>query len=318
MFILAAIGLLFSACSAAAPVPAYVSAIANERPFPFVGIVLGDTRDKLWLEFWRDDAGAERKVLAKRVVEEQPDFIVNTGDIVHRGSSESAWEQFDEENSGVREHKIPYFPCLGNHEYWGDNDAALNNYFLRFPDILGQKWYSFACRNTLFIVLNSCYDELLQYEIAAQEKWLTQKLTAAQADASINFVVVVTHHPPYTNALVHGDATWLQERILPLLKLCRKVRLFVSGHNHSYEHFLVDNIHYIVTGGGGAPLFDVETEPQRQRHKDMFVASSAERRFHYCKLTFYPGYADFAMYMLDTGGKWSEKDRFRLDFIAAR
>jgi hypothetical protein len=32
-----------------------------------------------------------------------------------------------------------------------------------------------------------------------------------------------------------------------------------SGHDHNYQHNLVNGVHYLVSGGGGAPLYDIET-----------------------------------------------------------
>jgi hypothetical protein len=33
------------------------------------------------------------------------------------------------------------------------------------------------------------------------------------------------------------------------------------GHDHNYQHYLKNGIHYVITGGGGAPLYDVDTPP---------------------------------------------------------
>ena len=33
------------------------------------------------------------------------------------------------------------------------------------------------------------------------------------------------------------------------------------GHDHNYQHYLKDGVHYFITGGGGAPLYDVNTPP---------------------------------------------------------
>jgi len=30
----------------------------------------------------------------------------------------------------------------------------------------------------------------------------------------------------------------------------------------NYQHYFKNNIHYVITGGGGAPLYDVNTPPQ--------------------------------------------------------
>ena len=33
------------------------------------------------------------------------------------------------------------------------------------------------------------------------------------------------------------------------------------GHDHNYQHYLKNGVHYFITGGGGAPLYDVDTPP---------------------------------------------------------
>jgi hypothetical protein len=33
------------------------------------------------------------------------------------------------------------------------------------------------------------------------------------------------------------------------------------GHDHNYQHYLKNGVHYFTTGGGGAPLYDVDTPP---------------------------------------------------------
>ena len=35
----------------------------------------------------------------------------------------------------------------------------------------------------------------------------------------------------------------------------------LSGHDHNYQHYLKNGVHYIVSGGGGAPLYDVNRPP---------------------------------------------------------
>jgi hypothetical protein len=32
-----------------------------------------------------------------------------------------------------------------------------------------------------------------------------------------------------------------------------------QGHNHCYEHFLVEGVHYFTLGGGGAPLYGTDS-----------------------------------------------------------
>ena len=39
------------------------------------------------------------------------------------------------------------------------------------------------------------------------------------------------------------------------------------GHDHNYQHDLNNSIHYVTTGGGGAPLHDVNTPPKEITQK---------------------------------------------------
>ena len=34
------------------------------------------------------------------------------------------------------------------------------------------------------------------------------------------------------------------------------------GHDHNYQHYLKNGIHYVISGGGGAPLYDVAMPPK--------------------------------------------------------
>jgi hypothetical protein len=33
------------------------------------------------------------------------------------------------------------------------------------------------------------------------------------------------------------------------------------GHDHNYQHYLKNGVHYVTTGGGGAPLYNVNRPP---------------------------------------------------------
>jgi len=33
------------------------------------------------------------------------------------------------------------------------------------------------------------------------------------------------------------------------------------GHDHNYQHYLKNGVHYVITGVGGAPLYDVARPP---------------------------------------------------------
>jgi len=41
-----------------------------------------------------------------------------------------------------------------------------------------------------------------------------------------------------------------------------KVTAGLFGHDHNYQHYVKNGIHYFITGGGGAPLYDVDKPPE--------------------------------------------------------
>jgi 3',5'-cyclic AMP phosphodiesterase CpdA len=142
---------------------------------------------------------------------------------------------------------------LGNHEYAGSKRSALENYFAQFPNLRRQKWYSFNYGNSVFIILDSNFDELNKSEITTQLKWLERALAAGASDKSVEFEFVFMHHPPFTNSKQHAPDVELQKKVVSIIGRFKKVKFVFASHSHSYERFDIKGQNYIVTGGGGAP-----------------------------------------------------------------
>src|ERR1035438_3468802 len=51
---------------------------------------------------------------------------------------------------------------------------------------------------------------------------------------------------------LHG----FQQELTPMWEKYR-VTAGLFGHDHNYQHYLKNGVHYVVSGGGGAPLYDV-------------------------------------------------------------
>ena len=51
--------------------------------------------------------------------------------------------------------------------------------------------------------------------------------------------------------------------------MLREISFFAGffGHDRNYQHYLKNGIHYVTTGGGGAPLHDVKTPPKEITQK---------------------------------------------------
>src|SRR5208337_2916498 len=104
------------------------------------------------------------------------------------------WKIWDNETAVWRANRIPVYPAIGNHELRGDEKVALANYFERFPDLKGSRYYSVRAANTLLLVLDSSLDEVS----GPQGRWLAGKLDNIPAD--VDFVFLMFHHPPYTSS----------------------------------------------------------------------------------------------------------------------
>jgi 3',5'-cyclic AMP phosphodiesterase CpdA len=302
----ASAGFLALSCAAPeleAPLPSYDVRLAEGATGPF--IIFGDSRKTLAAEFWRKRYDRERLLVIEAIAAEKPAFVLNTGDLVGHGSDPDDWRSFHEENRPIFSRKIPYYAGLGNHEYYGDNERALANYFSFFPHLEGRKWYEIRFPPVLVVVLDSNFGDLLPGEAARQDEWLSRRLAAAEADPAIRHVLVTCHHPPYTNSAVHGDDRDVQERFVR--RLTPKVKAFISGHVHSYERFVRDGVQFVVSGGGGAPLTPVNVE--KPGYRDEF-RGPAYRRFHYLRFRADGGRLTCDVLMLESDGSWKRADGF--------
>jgi len=178
---------------------------------------------------------------------------MHTGDLVENGLDTSHWPIFfDIERELLR--KAVIFPALGNHE----RDAK--NYY-EYMD--AKPYYSFNWANAHFAVIDSDLGNVgtTQAEKDAfwqqQTRWLESDLDKAQKS---DFRFVFAHHPPMTAVKRRqGD----NQHMVGLEPMFKKYRVSAGffGHDHNYQHYLKDGIHYFVTGGGGAPLYDVDVPP---------------------------------------------------------
>jgi predicted MPP superfamily phosphohydrolase len=123
-------------------------------------VIVGDTQGTSHWEFWRERNDRERKLIVDEITRREPAFVVHLGDLTTRGSSEKHWQQFDDMHKEFRKKKIPYFPILGNHEFYGKDKKALHNYFERFPDLDKRRWYSFTWKNVGLILVDSNFSAL--------------------------------------------------------------------------------------------------------------------------------------------------------------
>lgn len=125
---------------------------------------------------------------------------------------------------------------------WGNHDVAGRD----TQEVLGAPAKYYSSRDALMhlIVLDSN-----RASSREQIAWLTSQLSGSDA----RWKVVVFHHPPFTVG-GHPPSEEVRRSWLPLFEEYG-VDLVLNGHNHGYEHHRSGGIDYVVTGGGGAPLY---------------------------------------------------------------
>jgi hypothetical protein len=213
-------------------------------PAQFQFVVYGDTRT-------RHDV--HRSVIAGVMKYAAPDFVMHTGDLVADGYDTSLWPIFfDAERELLK--KAAFYPALGNHE------RNARNYY---DYMNATAYYSFDWGSAHFTVINSDIGNAGATQAEkdlfwqGQTRWLERDLQGSQK-ADLRFVFA--HHPPMT-AVTRRQGDNPQMIALEPMFEKYKVTAGFFGHDHNYQHYLKNGIHYFITGGGGAPLYDVDTPP---------------------------------------------------------
>jgi len=222
----------------------FVTAPADTSHEPFTFLAYGDNRT--------DGPAHERVVQA--IAKESYDFLVNTGDFVNQGSDEDAWQSFfDIEEPILKDHCL--FACIGNHELHNDKAAV---HFERYlapveptaidpaPPIYG----SFRWGRARFFLLNA-FDE---WQEGRERVWLEAMLNRADKEEGVDLRIAVLHHGPYS-AGPHGDNKAFLAAHIDELLTAHHVDLVLAGHDHIYERGEAHGLKYVITGGGGAPLY---------------------------------------------------------------
>lgn len=292
-------------------VPSYNSPLGQQYELPVKFLVFGDSRRQVRVEFPENSVASRvRKVIRDKISSMDYSFILHTGDLVTIGSSSMLWREFDQEYSFLHEKSVPFYPVPGNHEYKYNAKSAMDNYFRRFRGLNRSKWYSFKTGPMAFVMLDSNLKKLSRDEQEKQQLWYLRTLSGLQKDKDIRAVSVVFHHTPMTNSTAHPDDTGARKLFLKPAARYDKVRLFFVGHVHSYERFLYNNIMVIVTGGGGAPLYNVV---EGLKHEDIAGWPENKRGHNFLQCVLDEGKVSCKVYGLE-GTVWNIVDEFEVIF----
>ncbi len=174
------------------------------------------------------------------------DLVCVTGDMVLRGADEADWQKFFA-ITGELLAQQPYLATIGNHDLgWSGTQLALPAAPADRP--ADTYWYSTDLADIHLVFLDSN-----AYEREEQEKWLDADLAAARV-RNVRAILAFTHAGPYARGIHRGNPI-ARDRYVPILAK-HHVDLLLAGHDHLYERGEAGGVRYVVTGGGGAGLYE--------------------------------------------------------------
>jgi len=213
----------------------------------------------------------QQRQLASRMAADTFDLALHAGDIAYgfaNGTGDASYRTFNDWFFDVYAAWLPsraFYPSEGNHDSRptnGNGTAYLDAFTLptngasaAYPDH-AERYYSFDYGRVHFVVLDTEFTFQDPVRRAEQVSWLESDLAATAQP----WKVAVFHRSPYSAGGEHGSDLAVRAAYSPLFEQYG-VQLVISAHEHTYERTLPlrdssgTPVTYIVTGGGGGPLY---------------------------------------------------------------
>lgn len=241
---------------------------------PLTFVVIGDTGTGT------ADQQALAEALERAVDTRGVRLVLMTGDTVYRksggsGDDDDEWLMTFFQPYRTLIDRIPFFPCVGNHDTaetpfeggQGDTLTLYDNCLVtarfrnerpgREASITKGLFYRFRFGSDIeFICLDTSKDSLLSisrmFDKNPGETWMREAF--ATPLGLPRWRIPFSHHPPYCAGPQHGDTDSIREKIIPLC-VQHNIKAFFSGHEHNAQ--VIDSedqnrsVRCFVTGGGG-------------------------------------------------------------------
>jgi tartrate-resistant acid phosphatase type 5 len=203
------------------------------------------------------------------------------------GAQSPRWQTQFEQMYPADVFACPAYAVLGNHDYqkWPESKVDSELEYARIGKTsagrtrwtMPSHWYRFEFpeKNPLitFIALDSNmpYPDgstshgrdftLTQEQQAEQLGWLETELKRPRTTP---FLVVIAHHPVYSNG-PHGDHKTLIRDWDPLFRKYG-VHLYMAGHDHDLQHLEFEGhpTSFFLSGGGGADLYNLKIDSSQR------------------------------------------------------
>ena len=220
---------------------------------------------------------------SRRIASEKPAAIVINGDLPLAGDVVNDYAVYQSETKIWRDQNIRVFQTLSNHEFHGDAQRSLENWWNAFPEMRNRRWYAAQIGERVYVMAIDSDAPLAPG--SDQYRWIQQQLSALPP--TVDFLLVTMHHPPVADIQTHITVDHnprpneiVLRDLFSTMAPKMHARIVVSaGHIHNYERKVVDDVVYLVSGGGGATPYYVE------RTKGDLYQSLMFPNYHYVRFT---------------------------------
>jgi len=203
------------------------------------------------------------------------DFSVQLGDAVSRGTAGNYLRLVQE--LSLLHSPVPYLSAIGNHDRrfpHGRADSSL------YREVFGKTNYFFDHGAARFVALDTSLKRLSSRQLF----WLKHALETHKRK------IVFTHIPPAsievwkdfagrwrgTGGFKEGSAEFVR-----LMSHCRVDRVYF-GHIHAFGVQDVGGVRYVLTGGGGSPLFPMGLQDRFHHYIVAEIGRHGVRESVYC------------------------------------
>ncbi len=217
--------------------------------WPAKYLVYGDTRTN------HDDHAS----VVRAMLRERPDVVVHTGDYVADGADDDGWvTYFDVAKRLLRRAMI--LPTMGNHESYRPGGKEAYQRHLALAGAREGATEDAVARwgDTVFLLMSSNNAGFP----AAQRRWFEGRMEAFANDRTVRWRVAVLHHGPFSSGHHGGNEEMKRDGLVEFLRGAG-VDVVFCGHDHDYERGVAD-LPFVVTGGGGAPLYPTNRQESYQ------------------------------------------------------
>jgi len=219
------------------------TAASPDQPFSFA--VIGDSGTGSHAQY----------AVADRMVALDPQFVLHTGDVVYPDGQTSGYDPFFFQPYQALARRAPIFPTLGNHDYHTQRGQPyLDAFYLPHNNPAStERYYSFDWGDAHFTALDFNTGPDVE-----QLTWLKNDLASTNQPWKFVF-----YHQAIYSSGPHGYESWVEAKRQLLAPIFEQhhVDVIFNGHDHDYERTQsIKGVLYIVSGGGGGPLYQVNPQ----------------------------------------------------------